>query len=309
MTETTRMLALLNETFPDLAAMTPADARIAADARIRPAANLDDVARVEDVMATHGPDAVSVRIYHPHAQRDGAPVTVYAHGGGFLHGSVAGHDGFCRRWAKGTRSTVVSVEYRLAPEAAPPAARDDIVTAVEWARASGLAPHGVVVAGDSSGGNLAAGAAIVLRDRGDTPIIAQVLAYPFLDPSMSTPSHRSRAHGYFVTSDLLAYYWRHYLAGSSREAFAPEVTPLAVPDLSGLPSAVVITAGLDPLSDEGAQYAHRLRDAGVSVVHRHYPDQFHGFLTIPGYGPADSAAEVLWSDLQQLPETLEKESR
>lgn len=306
MDETARMLALLNESFPDLTTMTPLDARTAVDARIRPAPNLDDVAATEDHVIDAGTHVIPVRIYHPHTLRPGAPVTVYAHGGGFLHGSIEGHDGFCRRWARGTDSVVVSVAYRLAPEAAPPAARDDIVAAVDWAIARGLASHGVIVAGDSSGGNLAAGAAIVLRDRGDSPVVGQVLIYPFLDPAMDTESHRTRGRGCFVTTAQLAYYWRALL-GENPE-ITPAVTPLAVDDLTALPPAVVITAGLDPLCDEGVVYAHRLRDAGVRVVRRHLPDQFHGFLSIPGYGPAAGASEMLWHDVRHLTEFL-KESR
>lgn len=307
MDETSRMLALLNESFPDLSRMAPAEARAAADARIRPAGNIDDVASAEDRTVDVDGRRIPVRVYRPHVPRP-VPVTVYAHGGGFLHGSIEGHDGFCRRWAKETGSVVVSVGYRLAPEAAPPAARDDLVAVVDWVQGGELAGAGVILAGDSSGGNLAAGAAIVLRDRGASPVVAQVLAYPFLDPAMATRSHRTRATGYFVTGPLLAYYWRTLLGDRFGEDATPEVTPLAVEDLGGLPPAIVLTAGLDPLCDEGTAYAHRLRAAGVDVVLRHHPDQFHGFLTIPGYGPGVSATQTLWSDIRHLTE-LAKDPR
>lgn len=307
MDETSRMLALLNESFPDLTAMEPRAARVAADARIRPADNADDVASSDDHAVDAGTHRIPVRVYRPHELRPDAPVTVYAHGGGFLHGSIEGHDAFCRRWSKGTGSIVVSVGYRLSPEAAPPAARDDIVAAVDWTVGHGLAGNGAVLAGDSSGGNLAAGAAIALRDRGQSPIVGQVLIYPFLDPAMATESHRTRGSGYFVTTELLAYYWRAFL-GMDGAAVTAEATPLAVADLSGLPPAVVVTAGLDPLCDEGVTYARRLREAGGRVVLRHHPDQFHGFLTIPGYGPAASAVSMLWRDILHLT-TSSKESR
>ncbi|MEJ1087804.1 alpha/beta hydrolase [Microbacterium sp. Mu-80] len=311
MSETARMLALLNETFPDLTRMAPEDARRAADARIRPAA-ADKAVNAEDVTVDAGTHRLEVRVYRPHVTAPDAPVTVYAHGGGFLHGSIIGHDGFCRRWAQSTGGTVVSVEYRVSTQAPPPAARDDLVTAVRWAQQAALADNGVILAGDSSGGNLAAGAAIVLRDLGETPVVGQALLYPFLDPTMSTESHRTRATGYFVTDALLSYYWQVYV-GAGREpadaAADADVTPLAIADLTGLPPAVVVTAGLDPLCDEGIQYASRLRAAGVPVVERHYPGQFHGFLTIPDYGPASSASEVLWADLRHLSHTLTKESR
>lgn len=299
MDETQRMLGILNGTFPDLAAMAPADARFAADARIRPAANLDDVASAEDRILDAGAHRLRVRTYRPHQPEPGAAVTVFAHGGGFLHGSVDGHDGFCRRWAKGIGGVVVSVETRLTLDAAPPAGRDDVVTAAEWAVGEGLADNGILLAGDSSGGNLASGAAIVLRDRGDSPVIGQALLYPFLDPSMSTNSHRTRATGFFVTGRLLAYYWRTYLTDAEGVADC-DITPLAVDDLTGLPPTIIVTAGLDPLCDEGTLYAERLGEAGTRVILRHHPDQFHGFLTIPDYGPATSAADVLWSDIRSI---------
>jgi acetyl esterase len=279
--------------------MEPLEGRAAADARIRPATNIDDVASTADVVVDAGTHSIPIRAYHPLERRPDAPTAVYAHGGGFLHGSIAGHDGFCRRWSRATGSAVVSVDYRLAPEAGPGAALDDMVAAVEWTVDAGLAAHGVVLAGDSSGGNLAAGAAIRLRDQGKSPAVGQVLLYPFLDPAMSAESHRTRATGYFVTSELLAHYWHTFLGGRTRR-FDPDVSPLAVDDLTGLPPAIVVTAGLDPLCDEGADYVQRLRAVGVPVVLRHYADQFHGFLTIPGYGPGISAAEILWSDVRSL---------
>ncbi|WP_262001632.1 alpha/beta hydrolase [Microbacterium sp. Mcb102] len=308
MDETTRMLELLNASFPRLATMDPLDGRAAADERIRPATNLDDVAATDDGVVDAGTHGIPIRTYHPRERRPDAPTTVYAHGGGFLHGSIAGHDGFCRRWARTTGATVVSVDYRLAPEAGPGAARDDVIAAADWAVGAGLGAHGLLLAGDSSGGNVAAGAAIGLRDRGASPVVAQVLLYPFLDPTMSSESHRARATGYFVTSELLAHYWRTFL-GERPGRFDADVTPLAVDDLAGLPPAIVVTAGLDPLCDEGADYARRLRSAGVPVTLRHHPDQFHGFLTIPGYGPGISAAEILWSDLHSLTSPDPKDRR
>ncbi|WP_337001699.1 MULTISPECIES: alpha/beta hydrolase [unclassified Microbacterium] len=308
MDETTRMLDLLNATFPPIASMSPLDGRAAVDARIRPATNLDDVASTHDAVVHAGTHDIPIRTYHPHRLRTDAPTTVYAHGGGFLHGSINGHDGFCRRWARATDAVVVSVGYRLAPESGPGAARDDLVAAVDAVVASGLAPHGTVLAGDSSGGNVAAGAAIALRDRGASPVVAQALLYPFLDPTMSTPSHRTRADGYFVTSALLAHYWRTFLGGRIDHIDA-DVTPLAVEDLSGLPPTIVVTGGLDPLCDEGGEYARRLRASGVPVLLRHHPDQFHGSLTIPGYGPGISAAELLWSDLRSLTDPDPKDHR
>lgn len=293
MDETRRMLDLLNAGFPDIAGLDPLEARAVVDARVREPDNLDDVAGTRDLVVGHG---VPVRVYEPHTRRPRGPVTVFVHGGGFLHGSIASHDGFCRRWARGTDSVVVSVEHRRAPEHRVPAGAEDVAAAIEWAADADLG-DGVIVAGDSSGGNLAAVAALMLRDRGDSPLRGLVLAYPFLDPAMDTASHRRLAHGYFVTGRQLRYYWETYLGGPVDAADLDwRVSPLRA-DLDALPPTIVVTGGRDPLCDEGRAFAARLQDAGVPVLHRHHPDQFHGFLTISGYGPGRAAAELLWADV------------
>lgn len=301
MDETQRMLALLNDTFPDIANMLPHDARAAVDSRVRPPENIDDVAFAEDEVIATPAGGLSLRVYRPHAPRVTAPTTVFAHGGGFLHGSIESHDGFSRRWSRKTQSVVVSVEYRLAPEHPASAPVDDIVAAADWVGSAGLAPAGIVVAGDSSGGNLAAVTAIALRDRGGSPLVGQVLIYPMLDPRMDSDSYRTRAEGYFVTARSLRFYWDTYLGDRAADAAEDwRISPLAAGTLAGLPPAIVVTAGLDPLCNEGRRYAGRLRAEGVRVLHRHYPDQFHGFLTIPGYGPGGSASEILWSDMHRI---------
>lgn len=301
MDETQRMLAALNASFPDIAGMSPLDARAAVNARISPAPNVSGVVLSDDlvVAARHG--GINVRCYSPRTSCPGAPLTVYAHGGGFLHGSIAGHDGFCRMWAAETGSTVVSVDYRLAPEHLAPAPVEDIVAVATWAAAAGRAPHGVVLAGDSSGANLAAAACLALRDQGSSPVVGQVLIYPILDPAMRSDSHRSRAEGYFITARAVRFYWETYLGGPA-DAATPDwrVMPQTAADLSSLPPALTVTAGLDPLCDEGRDYAAALRRAGTTSVHRHYPDQFHGFLTIPNYAPGAAARDNLWADFAGL---------
>lgn len=301
MDETQRMLAALNASFPDIAGMSPLDARAAVDARIGPVQNDTADMMSEDmvVAAEHG--GIRVRCYSPLKSRPGAPLTVYAHGGGFLHGSIAGHDGFCRAWAAKTGTTVVSVDYRLAPEHLAPVPVEDIVAVARWAVAAGRAPDGVVLAGDSSGANLAAAACITLRNQGSSPVVGQVLIYPILDPAMRSDSQRSRAEGYFITARAVRFYWETYLGGPT-EAAAPDwrVMPQTAGDLSSLPPSITVTAGLDPLCDEGRDYATLLRRAGNTSVHRHYADQFHGFLTIPNYAPGASAQDVLWSDFAEL---------
>jgi len=291
------MLKLLNENFPDLTSLPPIQARALADARIREPNNLSDVAAVQDSLVN---GRIRVRQYIPHDDDPTVPVTVYAHGGGFLHGSIASHDGFCRRWSRGTSSRVVSVEYQLAPEVRGPIPVDDFLAACEWAGA--FNPEaGLVVAGDSAGANLAAVAALEYGGGSSSPLRGQVLLYPFLDPTMSGKSYTSNSEGYFVTARLLDYYWSCYLAeGTDRNTVGPRINPAKAESHQGLPPAIVVTAGLDPLSDEGRSYAQSLSDSSVAVIHRHYPDQFHGFATIPDYPPAESARSLLWEDFALL---------
>lgn len=301
MNETEQLLELLNSTFPDITTMTALEARAAVDSRIRPAENLSD-AQTHDhtIAAPHG--ALRVRVYR---QEDGGgspalPVTIYAHGGGFLHGSIEGHDSFCRTWSKRTGMTVVSVDYRLAPEWGAPAAAEDLVTTAHWALAEGLGSR-VLLAGDSSGANAAAVASAMLVAETSNSLAGQVLITPFLDPRMSTETYRTRAEGYFITARILETYWSHYLgAPGTAEAEPWQVNPTLAPNLADLPPTIVITAGLDPLSAEGRAYHHALTGEGVTSLHRHYPDQFHGFFTIPRYGPAVSATDILWADLTAL---------
>lgn len=297
--ETQSILALLNASFPRIAAMDPLEARSAVDARITPADNLDAVRSVEDRVIISENGNLDIRVYRPHEPAPPAPVTVYAHGGGFLHGSIAGHDRFCRIWAARTGSIVVSVNYRLAPEHSAPTPLYDLAAAAEWAHDQGLAGNGLVLAGDSAGANLAAAAGILLRDRGTAPVTGQVLLYPMLDPDMSSDSYRRCAEGYFITSEALAFYWRTYL-GSNADGAARDwrIAPQSAADLTGLPPSITVTAGLDPLCDEGQAYSALLRRAGNTALHRHYPDQFHGFLTMPKYSPGASAQEILWADFR-----------
>mgnify|MGYP003305352522 CR=1 FL=1 len=301
MDETQSMLAALNASFPDIARMDPLAARAAVDARITAPQILDDRSAAEDVLiaAEHG--GIPVRIYHPNGPSPSAPATVYAHGGGFLHGSIAGHDRFCRLWAAETGSTVISVDYRLAPEHPAPAPVTDIIAVAEWLAARDAGSRGLVLAGDSAGANLAAAAALALRDSGSTPVTGQVLIYPMLDPYMQSESYRLRGEGYFVTARALRFYWENYLGGPAAEAAADwRFMPQTAEDHSCLPPSITITAGLDPLGDEGRNYSELLRRSGNIALHRHYPDQFHGFLTMPDYGPGASAREILWADFTHM---------
>ncbi len=308
LTETARMLSVLNDGFPQVQAMTGAQARATVAARLQPVENPDDVSRTEDLLAesAHGP--IPLRVYHPHGESRPRPVVVFLHGGGFVFCSVESHDGFCRRLARHTDAVVVSVDYRLAPEHRAPAAAQDAHAAVCWvaehADRLGIDAARIVIAGDSAGGNLAAVVPLMLRDLGGPTIAGQVLLYPVIEPDFSTPSYQRYATGHFNTQAAMEWYWQQYLGGDPATAAlagpAEYVIPSRAATLSGLPPAVVVTAGRDPLSSEGNHYAAALRDAGVPVRHRHYPELFHGFLTIGPFGPAEAARELLWHDIQRL---------
>ena len=293
MNETQQMLAVLNESFPRLTAMSPLEARAAVDARVVAATNIDAVSRTDDVSI--GSDNLLVRVYYPYETVDGTPVVVFAHGGGYLHGSIASHDRFCREWSAEMHSIVVSVEYRLAPEVTALESIDDMVAAAEWAAAQ-WPDRCLILSGDSAGGGIAASATLTLRDRGSSPVVGQVLFYPMLDPLIASDTYRTNAEGYFVTAELLAYYWKQTIGTAPELREDPRVNALLASHHE-VPPTIIVTAGLDPLAGEGVALAEALADAGTAVVHRRYPDQFHGFITYGAFGPARSARRILWADL------------
>jgi acetyl esterase len=225
------------------------------------------------------------------------PLVVFFHGSGFVLCSLDTHDGMCRNLCAGSGCVVVSVDYRLAPEHKFPAALDDCVAATSWAiaHAGEFAADGAraIVAGDSAGGNLAAAAALRLRDEAAGPPLAgQLLIYPVTDyHTPGTPSYAENAEGYGLTRASMEWFWGHYLADPASEAANPYAAPLQAADLSGLPPALVQTAEYDPLRDEGERYAMRLRAAGVPVEVTRWAGMNHGFL---GWvGVVDRAAEAM----------------
>jgi acetyl esterase/lipase len=299
------MLDQLNAGFPRVENMTGPQARAAVAERRMPVSNSDDVRSATDRLVP-GPDGtIGVRIYCPHGEPPGdRAAIVFYHGGGFVFCDIESHDGFCRTLARGSQAVVVSVDYRLAPEHPAPAAALDAFTVfcwvVEHAAELGIDPKRTAVAGDSAGGNLAAVTAILCRDRGVTRPVAQLLIYPAIDPSFDTESYHRYGTGYFNTRAAMQWYWRQYL-GAERVFDPPAlVAPARADSHAGLAPAVVVTAGLDPLRSEGCDYARRLRDAGVPVVHRDFPGLFHGFMTIQSFPPAASAQHLVCADLRQL---------
>jgi acetyl esterase/lipase len=299
------MLDQLNTGFPDVENMTGPQARAAVAQRRVPVNNVDDVRRTVDTSVPSSEGGIPVRIYYPH----GEPVEqrvgiVFCHGGGFVFCDIESHDGFCRALARGSHSVVVSVDYRLAPENRAPAAALDAFAAFRWvaehAAELGVDPGRIAIAGDSAGGNLAAVTALLCRDRAVAMPAAQVLLYPAIDPSLDTESYHRYGTGYFNTSAAMQWYWDQYLGGQSN--FDPPylVAPARADSHAGLPPAVIVTAGRDPLHSEGCNYVHRLRDAGVSVVHRDFAGLFHGFMTIQSFAPAERARDLICGDLLEL---------
>nr|WP_231980294.1 MULTISPECIES: alpha/beta hydrolase [unclassified Mycobacterium] len=226
---------------------------------------------------------IPARIYRP-ATDSRPPVLVYFHGGGLVMGSNHSFEPLARALASASMATVVAIDYRLAPEAAPPAQFDDAYAATEWVsrRAVDLCVDAsrLAVVGDSAGGSLAAAVALAARDRGGPAICAQVLLYPGLDRDMTAPSVASLADAPLLTRDDIDY--MHALADG--DAGPPEgayLVPAYASDLSGLPPAIVVTAGCDPIRDWGERYAVRLRDAEVQTTLVRYPGMYHGFLMYP----------------------------
>ncbi|WP_158436368.1 alpha/beta hydrolase [Nocardia nova] len=260
----------------------------------RPAAPVDPipVAAVVDstVESANGVD-IPVRVYTPHGGSGPLPVIMFCHGGGFVICSIDSHDQFCREMANSAAAVVVSVEYRRAPEHRFPAAAEDAYAVLCWIAGAagdfGGDPARIAVAGDSAGGNLAAVAALMARDRSGPAVTAQVLMYPMLDPTRSSASYRDNAQGYFVTDDHLRWYWDQYLGEG--DGADPYAAPLLA-DPSNLPPAHIATAEFDPLRDEGEEYGQRLATAGVPVEVHRYDGMFHGFMTMGDALPETAVA-------------------
>jgi acetyl esterase len=224
---------------------------------------------------------VPLRLYRPaQAPQAMAPALVYFHGGGWTIGDLDTHDTLCRELAHRSGCVVVSVDYRMGPEHRFPAAVNDCLTATRWLHAHagelGVDRSRLAVGGDSAGGNLAAVVALALRDAGDVPLAFQLLIYPATDMRAVAPSHTTNGQGYVLTADTIAYFRSHYL---DEAQFADwRASPLLHADHSRLPPALVLTAGFDPLRDEGRQYADALSAAGSSAQYICFERQIHGFI-------------------------------
>jgi acetyl esterase len=222
---------------------------------------------------------IAARLYAPN--NGPLPTIVHFHGGGWVYMGLETHDGYCRHLANAAGIAVIAVEYRKAPEFKAPTAANDCYTALQWVHANatslGVDAARIGVMGDSAGGNLACVVAQLARDGG--PVLkCQVLTYPAVDASMSSPSIKENATAPILGEREMKWFWQHYVDGAGVDAKDPLVSPINAKSLAGLPPAFVSTAEFDPLRDEGEDYAGKLKAAGVSVESKRYAGVFHGFL-------------------------------
>ena len=243
---------------------------------------------VADVRLLIAPGPVALRYYRPRGARadEQLPALVYFHGGGWVIGDLDTHDVLCRQLANGARCAVYSADYRMGPEHVFPAAVEDCVAATQFVAAR----HALIaVGGDSAGGNLAAVVSLHARDHGGPPIAYQLLVYPATDQRLQHPSIRRNGEGYLLTKKGLDYFQAQYLP-RKEDLVDWRASPLLAKSLAGLPPAYVITAGYDPLLDEGRAYAERMAREGVEVAYREYSDMVHGFILFGGVLDTANAA-------------------
>jgi acetyl esterase len=300
--EFAKLLPALNSYFPRVETMTGQQLRTVIRERAVPPPYPAPVRAVADRTVPSTAGDIAVRIYWPERRSGPVPVVVFAHGGGFVFCDLDSHDELCRAMTNGIGAVVVSVDYRLAPEAPWPAAAEDVYAVADWASqqaaALGTDPGHLLVAGDSAGGNLAAVTALMARDRDWPAIAGQLLVYPVIAADFDTASYRRFGVGYYNTAAAMAWYWDQYVPNVADRRH-PYASPLQA-RLNDLPPAVVITAGCDPLCSEGETYAKALVAAGVPTIHRDYEGAIHGFITRSGLDICTEARHHAWADVSAL---------
>lgn len=261
-----------------------------------------DVGETADGAFAGSGGEIPFRRYRPLGASGGLlPTLIYYHGGGFVIGNLETHDSTCRRLANRSHCQVIAIDYRLSPEHPFPAPIEDGVTAFRHIR-DNAASFGadiarIAVGGDSAGGAIAAVVCQTCRDAGEATPAFQMLIYPATDSSKQSRSRREFAEGYFLTKDLIDWFWKAYVPAAT-DLGDLRLSPLLARDFSNLPPAFVLTAGYDPLRDEGRAYADRLIDAGVKTTYVNYPGTIHGFFSLTrflqqGLRANDEAAAVL----------------
>jgi acetyl esterase len=268
-------------------------------AEMRPDVEGPSVGSVEDRTVPGTESEIPVRIYRPEGEGP-FPTVVFYHGGGFVIGDLESHDVVCRYLCREAGATVVAVDYRRAPEDPFPAAVQDCYDATVWAAGNVEGDGNLAVMGDSAGGNLAAAVSLMARDLDGPEIDRQVLVYPATSRSDDWESMERFAEGYFLLEADMEWFHDSYLPREVHEA-NPYANPLEAADLSGLPPATVLTAGFDPLRDQGLAYAEALEAAGVEVQFRNYEAMIHGFFTmLEGMAELVAAHEALESVVGDL---------
>ncbi len=287
---------------PPLAAGTPDAARAGYNAAPKPPGDAMHAVHDREIEGPAGP--LPIRVYHPTDEAD-LPIVAFFHGGGWVLSDLNGHDSLARRLASRSGAIVVSVDYRLAPEHPFPAPHEDCWAATRWLVDHGAEiggdPSRIAVAGDSAGGNLAAGVALRARDE-EIEISFQLLLYPCLDTDITRPSMVDNATGYFLRTSDMVWFWDQYVPPAHRSN--PYAVPMRADDLAGLPAALIQTAEFDPLRDEGEAWGERLAAAGVPVTVTRYDGMIHGFAArwdqIPSAAEShDEAGDALKAGLGQ----------
>lgn len=276
--ETRALLDLMEK-----AGTPPLDSQEPALARTSRAAMAPPVTEQCDEIIDIDAGGVSARLYRPVPSEQLPGLLIWFHGGGWVLGDIDSHENICRSLARRSGHAVLSVAYRLAPEDPFPAGLGDCIEVTRWAHTHsaelGTNPDLLAVGGDSAGANLAA----VVCHVAPAPLTFQMLVYPIADLRAGTESYVENAEGYFLTASSMKWFGEHYLSGGQGSLDDPRVSPLLANDaaLAQCPPALVITAEYDPLRDEGAQYAARLIEAGITASHVHFPGQIHGFFSFP----------------------------
>ena len=254
----------------------------------------EPVARVENIEVDGANGSVGARLYSDEADLSNLrPAMVYYHGGGFIQGDLESHNEVCAKIAKWSGTIVVAVDYRLAPEFPYPAGVDDAIAAYNYiasnAEALGIDARIIGVGGDSAGGNFAAVVCQqVLKSGGKIPKF-QVLVYPVTDGNLQSESINQLEFAYLLPKARMSWYRDQY-AGDFNDYYEPKFSPIFAANAVGLPDTYIVTGGFDPLVDDGKAYADKLADAGVNVVHRHFPGQIHAFINLTKIVPEGSVA-------------------
>ena len=259
---------------------------------------------VRDLQVDGGAGPLKARLYTPKDAGASGPGIVYFHGGGFVIGDLDTHDSFLRRLCAASGVRVLAVDYRLAPENPFPAPHDDALAATRWAfdhaAEIGFDPARIAIGGDSAGGNLSASISLEMRNDPHRKLAFQLLLYPATAMDQDTPSRRALAEGHVLTREAMEWFGSHLGIVGHPQAHRAE--PGNVADLSGAPPCLVVTAGFDPLKDEGRVYAERLAQAGVPARHVEYAGFVHDFFILghvcpPVFGVIDETAQALKAGL------------